>query len=366
MRTAGKWSSLLLLAAGCTSSHDVPAPDGLDIGLVQDERVSAKCQHEIDASQDGLPTDLECAGLFSNVANRTFYSDVREFLPAHILWSDSADKVRWIRLPKKTQIDSTDPGEWQFPIGTRFFKEFAYDATGAVETRVFLKVRSDYWVHTTHVWDAEHKGAVRDDGGSDVDVGIGMHHIPSGRECETCHDGRKDNILGFDAVSLGQAGAQGVTLASLVDDKLLTVPPPSTDLSIGDDGTGKGAEVIGWLHINCGVSCHNSDENSKAYSTGLRMKLDPTTLDGRPASEFSAEKSTVGVKAKTLQWSDQTRIVPGDPSNSLLYKLISSRGGGKNSQMPPLGSLRVDTEHVALIAAWIKSLPVPAADQITN
>jgi hypothetical protein len=354
------------MAAGCTSSHDVPAPAGLDIGLVQDERVSAKCQHEIDSSQDGLPNDLECAGLFSNVEDRTLNSDAREFKPSEILWSDSAEKIRWVRLPKKTQIDSSDPEEWQFPVGTRFFKEFAYDATGPVETRMFQKVRSDYWVHTTYVWSADHKSAVRDDGGSDVDVGIGMHHIPSGRECEACHDGRKDNVLGFEAVSLGQAKAQGITLQQLVDEGLLTVPPDNTDLSIGDDGTGKGAEVIAWLHINCGVSCHNDNQNSEAYSTGLRMKLDPTTLDGRPASEFSAEKSTVGVKAKTLQWSNQIRIVAGDPSSSLLYKLISSRGGGKNSQMPPLGSLRVDTDHVALIAAWIKSLPAPAAAATTN
>lgn len=367
MMWRSKIGSLLLLAAGCTSSHDVPAPEGLDVSLVYDEKLSSKCQHEIADSQDGLPTDFECAGLFSDIVHRTPYSDAREYTPAVILWSDDAQKLRWLRLPKGQQIDSSDPGEWQFPIGTRFYKEFAYPATGPIETRMYQKVRSDYWVYTTYVWDADHKGAVREDGGRDVDAGpIGMHRIPSSRECEACHGGRTDNILGFEAVSLGQQGAEGLTLAKLVEEKLLTDPPASVDLSIGDDGTGMGAHVVGWLHINCGVSCHNNNENSEAFPTGLRMKLDPTTLDGRPANEFSAVMSTVGVKAKTLQWSNQVRITPGDHSTSLLYKLISSRGGGKNSQMPPIGSLRVDDPDVKLIGAWIDSLPPTAAAQTTN
>jgi hypothetical protein len=370
MRWESTWTCVCvaLLAAACMSSHDVPGPDGLDSALTtQDFTPSAKCQREIDASQDGLPTDLECIGLFSNVAERKVYAGVQEYTPASILWSDGAFKNRWVRFPKGTRIDSSDPGEWEFPVGTRFFKEFGYDEVGVLETRIFLKQRSDYWVYTTYIWDAEHKGAVREDSGVELDAGsIGKHHVPSTRECDQCHGGRRDRILGFEATSLGQANAQGLTLGKLVDDDMLTEPPPRVDMVVGDDGTGMGAPVVAWLHINCGVSCHNADENSEAYSTGLRLKLDPVALDGRSSAEFSAVMSTVGVKAHSLQWSNQTRITPGDPANSLLYKLISSRGGGKNSQMPPIASLRVDTEHVAMIAAWINSLPPTAADATNN
>jgi hypothetical protein len=363
---------LALLMAACTSSHDVPAPDGLDSPLTAAENItlSAKCQKEVDGSQDGMPNDLECIGLFSDVPNRTLYAGVEPYKPAVELWSDGAEKLRWIWLPKNTTIDSSDPGEWQFPVGTRLFKEFAYNddgGPGAVETRLFVKVRSDYWTFTTYIWDADHKGALREDSGRDIDVGpIGMHHVPTNRECGQCHAGRRDRILGFEAISLGQEGATGQTLGALIDENLLTDPPPQVDMVVGDDGTGMGAPVIAWLHINCGVPCHNDNQDAQAYSTDLRMKLDPTMLDGRSSADFSAEKSTVGVKAKSLQWSSQVRITAGDPANSLLYKLISMRGGGKNNQMPPIASLRVDQPDVDTIADWIRALPLTAAADTTN
>jgi hypothetical protein len=329
--------------------------------------LSEKCKHQIEQSIEGLPDDLECTGLFSDVSKRKLAAGVRPFEPAVPLWSDGAAKQRWVFLPPGKKIDSSDPGEWQFPVGTKMFKEFGYDSSGPVETRLFQKVRDDYWLRTTYVWNAAHTGAKREDAARDIDVGGGrLHHLPSGRECDQCHDGRQDSVLGFEAISLGALGASGMTLHELVRGNLLSEAPAREELEIGDDGTGMGAQVIGWLHINCGVSCHNSDENSEAFSTGLRLKLEPALLDGRSSTEFSAIKSTVGVKAKTLQWADQIRIVPGDPDNSLLYKLVSQRGGGKNNQMPPIASLAADQEFVELIAAWIRKLKPQQQTQSNN
>jgi hypothetical protein len=352
----------LSLASGCTASHDV----GSTIGLLGDE-LSENCKRQIEQSIDGLPDEIECIGLFSDVSKRKLAAGVRPFQPAVPLWSDGAAKQRWVFLPAGKKIDSSDAGEWKFPVGTKMFKEFGYDSTGPVETRLFQKVRDDYWLRTTYVWNAAHTAAKREDAARDIDVGGGrLHHLPSGRECDQCHDGRQDSVLGFEAVSLGTAGASGLSLHALVSEDLLTEPPAREDLEIGDDGTGMSAPVIGWLHINCGVSCHNDDQNSEAFSTGLRLKLDPGLLDGRSSADFSAIKSTVGVKAKTLQWADQTRIVPGDPDNSLLYKLVSQRGGGKNNQMPPIASLAADEEFVDVIATWIRSLQPQLQAQGSN
>jgi hypothetical protein len=362
MRLALILAGLSLVDAGCTASHDI----GSAVGRLGDE-LSEECKLQIERSIEGLPDDIECIGLFSDVSKRKLAQGVRPFEPAVPLWSDGAAKQRWVFLPAGKKIDSSDAGEWKFPVGTKMFKEFGYDSTGPVETRLFQKVRDDYWVRTTYVWNAAHTTAKREDAARDIDVGDGrLHHLPSGRECDQCHDGRQDSVLGFEAVSLGTAGASGLNLHALVSEGLLTEPPANEDLEIGDDGTGMSAPVIGWLHINCGVSCHNDDQNSEAFSTGLRLKLDPGLLDGRSSAEFSAIKSTVGVKAKTLQWADQTRIVPGDPDNSLLYKLVSQRGGGKNNQMPPIASLAADEEFVAVIAAWIRNLQPPLQAQGSN
>src|ERR1700748_452948 len=115
MRSALTCSWLALLAAACTSSHDVPAPVGLDIPLTgSDPTASAKCKQEMETTQDGLPTDFECAGLFTDVPNRTLFPDARPYTPAKILWSDGASKLRWVRLPAGTTIDSSNQAEWKF------------------------------------------------------------------------------------------------------------------------------------------------------------------------------------------------------------------------------------------------------------
>jgi hypothetical protein len=177
-------------------------------------------------------------------------------------------------LPNGKKIDATNPEEWVFPIGTKFFKEFRANGR-RVETRLYQKVRDDRWVRATFEWNNGETAATRSQGGDREDITLygANYHVPSGRECDQCHQGRKDRILGFSEVSLGLAGAQGLTLQVLADEKLLSPPPVRTKLSIGDDGTGMASQVLGWLDINCGVSCHNDNQNAKAYSTGLRMKL---------------------------------------------------------------------------------------------
>ena len=51
------------------------------------------------------------------------------------------------------------------------------------------------------------------------------YHIPTARECDQCHQGRKDRILGFEAIGLGVAGAEGLTLEKLIDQKLIDHAP---------------------------------------------------------------------------------------------------------------------------------------------
>jgi hypothetical protein len=155
---------------------------------------------------------------------------------------------------------------------------------------------------------------------------------------------------------LGLDGAQGLTLAALVAAKQLTGFQGSTHLEIGDDGTGVAADALGWMHINCGVSCHNDNPNSKGYARGMRLQLDAALLDGRDPSAFLAVTTSVGVDATTMRWAGQKRIVPGSPEESLSYVLMSQRGD-KQQQMPPIASLKVDEDNTATLAEWISKLP---------
>jgi hypothetical protein len=356
---------LLTSLLGCAQAHDldhgVGGPDDDDAPAAAGASGGSalgSCDEQIKKALDGLPEDLACVGLYLDVADKKVAKDARPFTPAHLLWSDGAEKSRWIQLPEGEKIDATQPKDWVFPIGTTFYKEFSADGQ-RVETRVFRKTRSDRWVRGTYKWNLKETAARRTQGEDLGTVALGgaAYHIPTGRECDLCHDGRKDRVLGFEAVSLGMEGAKGITLQDLVDEDLIEPKPKSTRLEIGDDGATSAAKVLGWLHINCGVSCHNDNTDSEAYSSGLRLELNPDDLDGRSAAELDVVKTTVGVNAKTLRWAAEKRIVPGSPEMSLLFKLIAFRGGGKNDQMPPVASKVTDPEYLDLIEQWIRGMP---------
>jgi hypothetical protein len=317
------------------------------------------------------PATLSCTGLYADVATKTLAPGVRSYQPAVPLWSDGAQKARWIQLPTGTQIDASNPSEWAFPIGTKVWKEFSRNGK-RVETRLFQKVADGpppYWVHATYAWNADESGAVASGGGDITLEGDGgTYHIPTFAECEQCHNGRTDHILGFEQISLGLAGAQGLTLSELVSEGLLAPVPPQTNLTIGDDGTGAAAPALAWMHINCGVTCHNANLNATAYGAGMLLRLDPAWLDGRQItiSEFDPLRTTIGVPARSPGWIQPvqwTRIVPGDPSHSLLVQLISHRGTNNSAggQMPPIASLVVDTADVASLVDWVGKMP-PAVD----
>jgi hypothetical protein len=319
------------------------------------------CALEISQSTDSMPNSLDCTGLYADIASKKLASGLRAFTPAFPLWSDGSEKERWVYLPPGEKIDTKDMGQWIFPIGTKFFKQFSAGGK-RIETRLYQKQSNGTWTHATYVWNSTETAATRELAGTSVSVGKGgtfvggsTYHVPTQRDCDQCHEGKSERVLGFEAVSLGLAGAKGVTLASLVSDKLLTVPPANTQLVIGDDGSGVGANVLGWMHINCGVSCHNDRPASEAYQTLLRLRLDPALLDGRSSRTFEPETSTVGTPAKSTRFVGMTRIVRGAPSQSLLYQLITSRAG-KLKQMPPLATVAVDAEHNRMVQDWISRM----------
>jgi hypothetical protein len=304
------------------------------------------------------PDALECTGLYANLKTKKLAKGVFAYAPAVALWSDGAEKQRWIQIPTGKVIDATDPNEWQFPIGTKVWKEFARNGK-RVETRLWQKVLSDYWVRATYRWnDDDTQAAIS--GAADIPWSDGRtYHIPSGDECDQCHRGRTEKILGFEQVLLGLSGATGLTLEQLVALKLISPAPKLTRLLIGDDGTGFSVGPLGWLHANCGVSCHNRNSNSTAYGASQRLRLDPTLLDGRSSANFESLTSTVNKMADTPDWVGQTRIVPGHPEQSLLVTLITNRGTDNpaKNQMPPIASLIVDQPDTLAVVDWIQQMP---------
>ncbi len=336
----------------------LPSTGTVEAGMATDS-YAAEC-----AGSTVPPSTLKCTGLYSDIANKVIADGVRAYAPAVPLWADYATKQRWILLPPGTKIDATDPSEWIFPVGTKVWKEFSRDGK-RVETRLFQKVQTGFWVRTTYAWNANDTDA-NVSGGGDMPWGTdgGIYHIPTPDECDQCHRGRTDHILGFEQVSLGLGGASGLTLPELVAEQLITPAPGLTHLTVGDDGTGLAAAPLQWLHINCGTTCHNDNANSTAYGSSMRLRLDPTQLDGRSSAEFASRTTTLGVLASTPSWLGQPRVEPGDPTHSLLVELISNRGTDNPvaNQMPPIATLIVDSSDTQSVVDWIARMPKPPSD----
>jgi hypothetical protein len=384
----------LVLAAFVACSDDDPnavTPDNADAGdaappldsapppQVDANEASAAVDCSKDRDADGLAKHLECAGLYSNIAAKTLAADARPFTPAVQFWSDGAEKRRWVQLPANMKIDTSNMDEWKFPIGTRFWKEFKVDGK-RIETRLFEKLSADQFgfKYTTYRWNAAETEAVRTSGKAvelvpraNLADGAAQppYEVPTDGNCNYCHAGRAEPVLGFEAVSLGLAPATplepgSVTLATLVAENLLTNPPTTTTLTIQEDATAKSAAAMGWLHANCG-HCHNSNLGAGAGGSNLKLLLSATKLIENTAA-LNLPAHATGVckpSERDAPGGGKYLFIAGtSPSTSLASILLGARSPagmeGIVTQMPPVVSHQVDTAGEKLVNDWISALPV--------
>lgn len=307
----------------------------------------------------------------------------RPFAPQYPLWTDGAEKHRWVRLPEGSKIDTSDPGRWDFPVGTRFWKEFRF-AGRPVETRFLWHVSREQWVFASYVWDAEGREAVRaPDAGVPraAEIAPGKFHaVPGFTECRSCHDSQRTEILGFDAIQLSTDRDPGaphadrvrddmVTLATLVGEGRLSPPraewvtsPPRIAAS-----TPVARSAIGYLSTNCGP-CHN-DESTIA-SVGLQLKYRVRPVDAAATREATCPPAVATTVGRHGHWvvpgaseAESMLVNPGRPGLSAL--VVRARSRRPASQMPPIGSVVVDREGVDLLTRWIADAEGLAACAVT-
>jgi hypothetical protein len=322
----------------------LPVAAAMALGCAGDHRI---CAPPDAARLARLPDRLSQTGLFAEGEGRQIASDARPYTPAFELWSDGASKRRWIHLPAGTRIDSSDMNAWQFPQGTRLWKEFTRNGV-RVETRLYAKVgpAPEDWAAAAYVWAPDQREASLTPGGAMNALGT-EHDVPGASHCPACHDGTASRILGFSAVQLDHPAPAGqLDLDDLIADGMLTAPPPAKRPAIpGDD---KERATLGWLHANCGT-CHNparpARPEPRCYDPQSRVDLSlrAGALD-RPRD--------VGVYRTAINF---FYIRPGRAAESPLFIRLSSRhpeGWG----MPPLASERIDPVAVEQVRAWIDGL----------
>jgi hypothetical protein len=307
----------------------------------------------------GEPTDLQCTGLYSDFASKTVAADLTQYDPGLHLWSDGADKLRWIYLPAGQKIDTTDMDGWTFPVGTKIFKEFSLKLGDAstdtrIETRMLWKQAPGTWYRTTYLWTSDGVSDATEVTDGELDAGGTGYEVPNQDECNQCHNGSKDGVLGFEAVALSTSGASGLPMSTLIAQGLLTAPPTSP-ITIPGDATESAA--LAYLHTNCGTACHNRG-TGQAFPTGFFMRLDVATL----SSVQSTDTYTTGWNQATQNFyipdaGATDRLYACNTAWSCVYYRASQRAGLNGQtfgvQMPPIDTHKVDDAGLATIAAWI-------------
>lgn len=321
---------------------------------------------------DVAPTRLSETGLYADLATLAIDPRNRPFAPQYPLWSDGAAKRRWVRLPDGASIDARDSDRWDLPVGTRFWKEFAFNGR-RVETRMIWKDAPTHWQFAAYRWtdDQRDAGLVPEGGAAAVtEIAPGKWHgIPSQAECRACHDSDRTEALGFTALQLSddrdplaphaEPLAPGMlTLSTLAAEGRLAHAPPDLLAAPPRVAAADPREraVLGYLSTNCG-SCHNP--KSSVASLGLDLKY---ALGATDACAPAAIATTAGRGGHwmipTAPEGTSRLLTPGRPELSAL--LVRAKSRRPSSQMPPIGTVVADGEALALIAGWIAG-GVPSA-----
>ncbi len=284
------------------------------------------------------------------------------------LFSNYAEKARFIWMPVDSQATVQADGSIIFPNRTVLIKNFFYHkdfrrpsrGKQILETRLLVKTDSG-WKPYSYVWndrqtDAELKplGDIKDV--SWIDTSGTQHElpyiIPDINQCQSCHEHGKlimpigPNIGNLDKSFVYDDGEKN-QLSKWVEAGYLSSGdwPSYPSIAKWDDTTEQLNErARAYLAVNCGT-CHSPA--GSAYNSGLYL----TTTEHR-SSNLGICKSPVSAgKGSGGRHYD---IVPGEPESSiLLYRMQVDDPGAR---MPEVGRQIPHEEGIELISEWIAGL----------
>jgi uncharacterized repeat protein (TIGR03806 family) len=312
-----------------------------------------------------FPTRLSETGLFASVPGHRVHPALIPYSVNAPLWSDGADKLRFLALPGSAQVEFTADRGWNFPDGTVLVKSFALNLEADnpasrhwIETRLLTRQQGQ-WAGYSYRWNDEQTDATlvgaagldRDYAIADAGHAGGKRrqtwHYPSRTECMVCHSRAANFVLGLSTLQINGPPAPDNQLAALerlgVFRAVLPKRPEAAPRLVNpyDSRAPLDARARSYLHANC-AQCHVSAGGGNALiDLEFGTPLDKTNLlDVRPLHD------TLGIK-------DARLIVPGNPDRSVLFQRIARRGPG---QMPPLATAEVDREAVRVVRDWIAQL----------
>jgi mono/diheme cytochrome c family protein len=307
------------------------------------------------------PERLSETGLYVEGRADLVAPENRPFAPQYPLWTDGAVKARWIYLPPGSSIDAANPNEWELPVGTRLWKEFAFNGR-KVETRMIWRASNSEWIFATYRWNESQTDAILAPadgvpGAAEVAAGK-LHNIPSVTDCAACHGTTRPGALGFTALQLSPdrdpnaihgepLGPGMITLQTLRDEgRLSGAPADMNDAPRIVTSNPRTRTALGYLLANCG-GCHNG--RGEIAALGPTLRIEELVQDGDAvAAAMVNQRTRWQIPGRT---EGSVLIAPHAPEQSALLTRLRSRS--PSSQMPPLGTVVRDTAAVQYLTEWV-------------
>ena len=316
---------------------------------------------------EDFPIKLSDYRFFENLTQQQPNPDVLPYNLITVLFSDYADKDRFVYVPSAKKAKYVKDSVFNFPEGTALIKTFSYTrkihdsniVKELIETRLLLR-KIDRWETLTYVWNEEQTDAYLKVGGSTVNthftdstgqIRAVRYRVPNKNQCKECHAsgdsivpiGPKPRNLDKDFDYPEQTMNQLVKWSemNIIDDYPQDV---KAVVDFTDPSENIEARARAYLAINCG-HCHSP--LGSASSTGLYLNYGE-----KRSKQLGVLKPPVaaGRGSGDLNYS----IVPGDPDASiLLFRMISDDPA---IMMPESGRSIIHQEAVALIHDWIEAM----------
>ena len=338
---------LLCLAAAALALALVPA-----IGAGgQASNGEVQAVNDAAITQDAMPRQLSDYGFFADMAAQRPQARVYPYRLNTPLWSDGADKLRFIYVPQGAQLSADGDGLLQFPLGTAIIKTFAY-GTGAnrqlIETRVLL-LREDGWLALPYRWNEERSDARLALAGARIAITNPQgeqisYRIPNKNQCKSCHSiddavvpiGPKARNLDADWMEMlvGHGG-------------LDQVPQGGDAMPVWDDeGSEASTSTLArsYLDVNC-AHCHRPGGGASNSGLDLRWEQDDPFAIGVRKPPVAAGRGAGGLLVS---------IAPGEPDMSILVHRMNSTEPGV--AMPELGRSTIDERAVSLMRDWVEGM----------
>ncbi|GAB5347938.1 SO2930 family diheme c-type cytochrome [Alteriqipengyuania sp. 357] len=295
---------------------------------------------------DTLPKSLREFGFFRDPAAQIPDAGVTPYRLNMPLFSDGAEKLRFVYLPEGADVDIGEQGLLQLPVGSALIKTFAFgegDNRRLIETRVLLH-RADGWLALPYVWDEEQYDATLALAGKRVPVTTPhgeriSYRVPNKNQCKECH--------GLEG-ALTPIGPKVRNMsAAWLESVLGRVPEGADTMPLWEERASADptAAARAYLDVNC-AHCHRPGSTASNSGLDLRWETDDPHAIGINKRPVAAGRGSGGLMFD---------IVPGDPEASILvYRMTSDEPG---VAMPELGKATVHEEGVAMVERWIAGMP---------